>query len=195
HFWSVWGDVRTNTAQVALSIAFLPHQAYLMTDAIVRTIYRKLISRKKLLEWVTAADAERAARGDLASFVRFMWPAELLALVAVVLALVARPESWRVAGAFAAVWALAPFVAYWISMLRPPERKLLTVADAALARHVARRTWRFFEVFVGEEDNWLPPDNFQEDPTPVIAHRTSPTNIGLLFLATSAAHDLGYVGS
>ena len=195
HFWSVWGDVRTNTAQVALSLAFLPHQAYLMTDAIVRTIYRKLISRKKLLEWVTAADAERAARGDLASFVRFMWPAELLALVAVVLALVARPESWRVAGAFAAVWALSPFVAYWISMLRPPERKLLTAADAALARHVARRTWRFFEVFVGEEDNWLPPDNFQEDPTPVIAHRTSPTNIGLLFLATSAAHDLGYVGS
>ena len=85
HFWSVWGDVRTNTAQVALSIVLLPHQAYLMTDAIVRTIYRKLISRKKLLEWVTAADAERAARHDLAAVIRFMWPAELLALLAVAL--------------------------------------------------------------------------------------------------------------
>jgi cyclic beta-1,2-glucan synthetase len=82
HFWSVWGDVRTNTAQVALSIVLLPHQAYLMTDAIIRTIYRKLISRKKLLEWVTAADAERAARHDLAAFFRFMLPAELLALLA-----------------------------------------------------------------------------------------------------------------
>jgi cyclic beta-1,2-glucan synthetase len=195
HFWSVWGDVRTNTAQVALSLTFLPHQAYLMTDAIVRTIYRKLISRQKLLEWVTAADAERAARGDLASFFRFMWPAELLALVAVVLALVVRPGSWRVAGAFAVVWIVSPFVAYWISVLRPPERKVLPVADAQFARQVARRTWRFFETFVGPEDNWLPPDNFQEDPAPIIAHRTSPTNIGLLLLATSAAHDLGYLGS
>ncbi len=65
----------------------------------------------------------------------------------------------------------------------------------AFARLIARRTWRFFETFVGAEDNWLPPDNFQEDPAPVIAHRTSPTNIGLLLLATSAAHDLGYVSS
>ena len=60
---------------------------------------------------------------------------------------------------------------------------------------IARRTWRFFETFVGAEDNWLPPDNFQEDPVPVIAHRTSPTNIGLLGLATVAAHDLGYVST
>ncbi len=81
HFWSVWGDVTTNTAQVALSLIFLPHQAYLMTDAIVRTVYRKLISRKKLLEWVTAADAEKDARRDLAAFFRFMLPAELLTLV------------------------------------------------------------------------------------------------------------------
>ena len=65
HFWSVWGDVTTNTTQVILSIVFLPHQAYLMTDAIVRTIYRKLVSRKKLLEWVTAADAERSARNGM----------------------------------------------------------------------------------------------------------------------------------
>ena len=61
----------------------------------------------------------------------------------------------------------------------------MSVADVQLARRVARRTWRFFETFVGAEDNWLPPDNFQEDPAPVIAHRTSPTNIGLLLLATS----------
>ena len=60
---------------------------------------------------------------------------------------------------------------------------------------IARRTWRFFEVFVGDEDNWLPPDNFQEDPQPVVAHRTSPTNIGLLLLATVSAHDFGYVGT
>jgi len=195
HFWSVWGDLRTNTAQVALSIVFLPHQAYLMTDAIVRTIYRKLISRKKLLEWVTAADAEKNARHDLAAFFWFMWPAELLAGIAAVVTLILRPAAFGVMTAFVAVWVLSPFVAHWISRLRPPERKLLSVNDVQFARLISRRTWRFFEAFVGPEDNWLPPDNFQEDPAPVLAHRTSPTNIGLLALATVSAYDLGYIAS
>ena len=195
HFWSVWGDVRTNTAQVALSIAFLPHQAYLMTDAIVRTIYRKLISQKKLLEWVTAADAEKSARRDLAAFFWFMLPAELLAGIAAGVTLISRPAASAVMSAFVAVWVLSPFVAYWISVLRPLERKLLSVGDVEFARLVSRHTWRFFEAFVGAEDNWLPPDNFQEDPAPILAHRTSPTNIGLLFLATASAHDLGYLAS
>jgi cyclic beta-1,2-glucan synthetase len=195
HFWSVWGDIRTNTAQVALSIVLLPHQAYLMTDAIIRTIYRKLISRKKLLEWVTAADAERVARHDLAAFFWFMWPAELLALLASGLTLIFKPAAFGSVFVFVAAWSLSPVVAYWVSTLPPPERKLLSPADFRFARLVARRTWRFFEAFVGAEDNWLPPDNFQEDPAPVVAHRTSPTNIGLLLLATASAHDLGYVGS
>ena len=67
--------------------------------------------------------------------------------------------------------------------------------DLRFARMIARRTWRFFETFVGAEDNWLPPDNFQEDPNPVVAHRTSPTNIGLLFLSTLSAHDFGYIST
>ena len=195
HFWSVWGDVRTNTAQAALSIVFLPHQAYLMTDAIVRTVYRKLISRKHLLEWVTAADAEKQARRDLPGFFWFMFPVELLTLLAAVLTIIVRPTAWPVMLVFALAWAVSPFVAYWISKPRPTERELMSTSDVQLARRIARRTWRFFETFVGAEDNWLPPDNFQEDPTPVTAHRTSPTNIGLLFLATVSAHDLGYIGS
>jgi len=195
HFWSVWGDVRTNTAQVFLSALLLPHQAYLMSDAILRTIYRKLISRKKLLEWVTAADAERSARNDLSSMLRFMWPAELLTLLVVALTLIVHPAALPVAGAVGLTWITAPLIAWWLSKPRPKERKLLNAEDTKLARTIARRTWRFFEAFVGPEDHWLPPDNFQEDPTPVIAHRTSPTNIGLLLLTTSAAHDLGYVGS
>jgi cyclic beta-1,2-glucan glucanotransferase len=195
HFWSVWGDVRTNTTQVILSIVFLPHQAYLMTDAIVRTIYRKLVSRKKLLEWVTAADAEKEARHDISAFLWFMLPAELLAALALVATLIVRPASLVIMSAFVTVWVFSPFVAYWISILRAPERKLLSNNDVQFARLVSRRTWRFFETFVGAEDNWLPPDNFQEDPAPVLAHRTSPTNIGLLALATVSAHDLGYIAS
>ena len=195
HFWSVWGDVRTNTAQVALSLILLPHQAYLMSDAIGRTIYRKLISRKKLLEWVTAADAEKSGRHDLVAFFWFMLPAELLALEALALTWTFRSAALPVAGTFVALWIIAPAVAYWVSTARVTERKILSPDDVQLARAVARRTWRFFETFVGAEDNWLPPDNFQEDPLPVIAHRTSPTNIGLLLLANVSAHDLGYMSS
>jgi cyclic beta-1,2-glucan synthetase len=194
HFWTVWGDVRTNTAQVALSILLLPHQASLMTDAIVRTVYRKAVSRKRLLEWVTAADAEKASRNDLAAFLWLTLPAEFLVLGALALTWRFNPRALGVASAFAVIWFSSPFAAYWLSKIRGPERKLLSIEDAEFARRVARRTWRFFEAFVGTEDNWLPPDNFQEDPTPVIAHRTSPTNIGLLQLATVSAHDLGYLG-
>ena len=85
HFWSVWGDVRTNTAQIAVEIVFLAHQAWLMMDAIARTIYRKFVSRRHLLEWVTAASSEASSKHDLPAFIRFMWPAEVVVLVAVAL--------------------------------------------------------------------------------------------------------------
>lgn len=195
HFWSVWGDIRTNTAQVALSLVLLPHQAYLMSDAIIRTLYRKLISHRKLLEWVTAAQAESTARHDFVEFFWFMFPAEVLVVLAAVATLIVRPGSLRVMTPFVVVWAAAPFVAYWVSQRTTRPLRVMTGEDLQFARLVARRTWRFFETFVGTEDNWLPPDNFQEDPKPMIAHRTSPTNISMLLLSTLTAHDFGYIGS
>ena len=195
HFWSVWGDVVTNTAQVALSITFLAHQSYLMVDAIVRTAYRKLISKMRLLEWVTAAQAEKASKHDRKAYLRFMWPAELIVGATLALILYLRPQALPVAASFLLLWALAPLVAHWISRHQAREGTKLTGRHALEARLAARRTWRFFETFSTDEDNWLPPDNFQEDPQPVIAHRTSPTNIGLLLLSTIAAHDFGYTGT
>ncbi len=195
HFWGVWGDIRTNTAQVALSLVFLAHQAYLMLDAILRTLYRKLILKRKLLEWVTAADAERSARHDLKAFLRFMLPAELLAIEVLLLTLSVRRQSLPIAAPLIVVWLLSALVAYFVSRRTPPPPRVMTGSDLRFARIVARRTWRFFETFVGPEDNWLPPDNFQEDPKPVVAHRTSPTNIGMLLLSTLSAHDLGFISS
>ncbi|HEU5459074.1 MAG TPA: hypothetical protein VFU83_01215, partial [Pyrinomonadaceae bacterium] len=195
HFWSVLGDFRTNTAQIALSFVFLPHQAWLMCDAIVRALYRQLISRKHLLEWVSQAETERSARDDLGSFVRFMLPALVLTLIALALTFGFKPTALPVMGPLAAVWVLSPLIAYWVSKPRAPERRQLNAEDRKFARLIVRRTWRFFETFVGAEDNWLPPDNYQEDPVPVVAHRTSPTNIGLLLLATCSARDLGYIGA
>ena len=195
HFSSRWGDFRTNTGQLALSFVFLPHHAWLMYDAIVRALYRQLISRKKLLEWVSAAEAEKSVRNDVQSFVWFMLPALILTLIAIGLTFSFKPAALPVMGTLFVVWILSPLVAYWASKPRPAERKLLNDEDTAFARVIARRTWRFFETFVGADDNWLPPDNFQEDPAPVVAHRTSPTNMGLLLLGNHSARDLGYVGA
>ncbi|HTG94315.1 MAG TPA: hypothetical protein VL866_17095, partial [Pyrinomonadaceae bacterium] len=195
YFWSVWRDFKTSSAQFALSVVFLTYQAWLVTDAITRTAYRKLITHKKLLEWVTAADAERSAGRDLSAFFRFMLPAEVIVISTVALTLIVNLPAWRVMIVFVVVWSTSPAIAYLISAARGIEPKLISSRDVHFARMIARRTWRFFETFVGPEDNWLPPDNFQEDPLPVVAHRTSPTNIGLLSLATLCAHDLGYVGT
>ncbi|HYJ46445.1 MAG TPA: hypothetical protein VEV81_07510, partial [Pyrinomonadaceae bacterium] len=195
HFWSVWGDVRTNTAQVGLTITFLAHQSFLMIDAIARTVYRKLISRRHLLEWVTAAQAETTSKHDRKAYLRFMWAAEVIAGLAFLLVFWLRPGALASALPFLLAWGLSPLIAHWVSRHRVFEAEELTAKDAREARLAARRTWRFFETFAGEEDNWLPPDNFQEDPRPVVAHRTSPTNIGLLLLSTVAAYDFGYTGT
>ncbi len=195
HFRSVWSDFKTNAAQVGFAIACIAHQAYLKTDAIVRTLYRKLISRRNLLEWTTAAQAEKGNKHDLTSFLRLMWIAPFISIVCLALILWLRPTALPVAAPFLLLWFVSPFITYRMSQPLPPERVEISPQDKNEARQIARRTWRFFETFVGAEDNWLPPDNFQEDPKPVIAHRTSPTNIGLFLLSTVAARDFGYLGA
>src|SRR5438132_9690393 len=165
-----------------------------MADAIVRTVYRKVVSRRHLLEWVTAARAERSSKHDRRTFLQFMWAAEAIALVALVLVILTNDRSLPYALPFITAWALSPLIAFYVSRRRSERPVEFAPRDVRAGRVVARRTWRFFETFVGDEDHWLPPDNFQEDPRPVIAHRTSPTNIGLVLLSTVAAYDFGYVG-
>ncbi|HYT50159.1 MAG TPA: glucoamylase family protein, partial [Pyrinomonadaceae bacterium] len=193
HFWSVWGDLRTNTAQLAVEIVFLSHQAYLMVDAIIRVAHRKLVSKKRLLEWVTAEHAEKSSEHDLRSFLEFMWPATAIALAVTILIAIAHARALPIAAPFVLAWILSPLIAFSVSRRRVEEAQEITARDVRTGRIVARRTWRFFQTYVGDEDHWLPPDNVQEEPLE-IAHRTSPTNIGLLLLSTLSAYDFGYVG-
>jgi cyclic beta-1,2-glucan synthetase len=195
HFWSLLGDVRTNTLQVLFVIVVLAHQAYSNTDAVVRTLYRKLISHRGLLEWKTAAQSESDYPDSRISFLRSMWVAVVLSVISLALVFWLRPPALLVAAPFLLAWIFSPFIAYRISLSPRTKQIPLSNADTALARSIARRTWRFFETFVGDDSHWLPPDNFQEDPEPKTAHRTSPTNIGLLLLSTISAHDFGYIGT
>ncbi|OWK36353.1 glycoside hydrolase family 94 protein [Fimbriiglobus ruber] len=179
--------------QAALQIVFLANQAWTAADAIVRTLYRLAVSRRHLLEWETAAATESRLGTGVLPFVWAMAPACVFAvIVAVVVAWVA-PENLSAAGPVLLAWFISPLVAYVVSRPRDVSDKPLAAADRTALRRVARKTWDFFETFVGPDDNWLPPDNYQEAPLGVVAHRTSPTNIGLYMLAVVAAHDMGYV--
>ncbi len=122
-----------------------------------------------------------------------MWILPVVAVVVATGLALRHPGALPVAGPVIVLWMLAPATSWWLSQPIRPSRSGLSPEDLAFLRTVARRTWRFFETFVGPDDNDLPPDNFQEDPPQGIAHRTSPTNIGLSLLANLAAYDFGYV--
>ena len=196
HLRAVGTDLVLAVSQVGLTVTLLTHQAWLMTDAIVRTLFRVYVTRRNLLEWVTAAQAKSGFDITLGSVCRGMGGAVALAAIAAILVPFGPAGAWLIATPFLLVWGLSPVVAYWISL--PPRAtgaQPLSADDARMLRLTARRTWRFFETFVVSEDHTLPPDNFQEEPTPVVAHRTSPTNLGLYLLSTIAAHDFGWIGT
>jgi len=191
----VGADLVRALAQTGLRLVLLADQTCLMADAIVRTLARLTVTRKGLLEWTPAAEVKRRADGSMGAF--FRRQAASLALAAGLGALVAltRPAALPVALPFLLLWLSAPVVAWAISRPAPIDRELLPEDAVGPLRRIARRTWLYFETFAREEDNALPCDNFQEMPEPVAAHRTSPTNIGVLLLATVAARDLGWIGA
>ena len=196
HLRAVGADVATASALVGLSITLLAHQAWLMVDAIVRTLVRLYATRRNLLEWTTAAQAKDSHDLDLAGFYQQMAGGVATAAATAVLVVTMKPDAGWIAAPFVGLWLLSPLVARWVS-LPPPESAAsqLSADDIGALRLTARRTWRFFETFVGAEDHGLPPDNFQDDPRPVVAHRTSPTNIGIYLLATVTARDFGWIGT
>ena len=195
HLDAVGRSAGKQLAQAAITLAFLPHEALTNLDAILRTAVRLLCTGRDLLVWQTAHDSERHAQAGLRGVCRSMWIGPVLAPVAATALLALRPGALPIAGPVLALWLASPGLAWLLSRpirLRAPR---LTAQDYLFLRTAARRTWRFFETFVGPADHHLPPDNFQEHPTAEIAHRTSPTNMGLSLLSGLAAHDFGYISA
>lgn len=179
-----------------LAMVCLLHEAVLSLHAIAVTLWRSIVSRRHLLEWTAAAQvaanlSDRSARFAIWREMRV----SVAAAVAIAAALVwMRPDSLPAALALLVPWLMAPEIMLWASRPRGPPVEPLRAEDERYLRLLARRTWYFFEQFAGPEDNWLPPDNFQGPPHEEIAHRTSPTNIGMLLMSSAAAWDLGYLG-
>jgi cyclic beta-1,2-glucan synthetase len=199
YYWSILRDAGEGVQQFALGLTFLPDQALTSVDAVLRTLWRVLFSRRNLLEWTPSSRTERSSTDDLASIARELAFSSVLSLglLALVVGLAlggGRGLSALVAaGPILLLWLLAPVVAHYTGRRpRVPSRQLPRARRPQAMRY-ALLHWRFFERFVNEDTAWLAPDNFQEDPRPVVALRTSPTNIGLQLLSTLSASELGIV--
>ena len=189
-------DARFAAYHAALTLTMMAHQAWLMFDAIVRTLARIFVTHRALLEWTPAAHAaSRTPRDTPGHYDGMVGGIGLTASAALAVA-VWQPDAWPVALPVLILWGLAPAIAHWVSLPGAAEQSApISPDEARTLRLIARRTWRFFTTFVTSETRALPPDNFQETPHPVVAQRTSPTNIGLYLLSTVAARDFGWVGS
>ena len=204
-------DAVIGAKQFILAVIFLPHQAWTAGDAIVRTLHRLLVSRRHLLEWKSARKTERTHASDA----RAVWRDMRMPIAGVVFvaAAITAMDVWRRAHLAASVrwngewalaaavwsttivWAASPRIARKLSAPVRTAIKVLTARAREDALRYAKIHWKYFEKFANESTYWLAPDNFQEDPAPVVAMRTSPTNIGLQLLSTVSAHDLGFIGA
>ena len=186
---------------VLFTLIFLASDAWISLDAIARSLLRVSVTKRKLLEWTTSSDAERSQRTDIPGFFRTMWLGPVIAagVAFLVCDLLRHGRSRDCRGRrFRCSWRLWAIVAAGCLVAQPSSHGDAAISVRLLEKQrqflqkLARRTWRYFEVFVTAEENWLPPDNVQERLSAVVAPRTSPTNIGIALLANLAAYDFGY---
>ena len=194
HVAAEWDSILTSARQVFLSATFLAHQAWLMTDAIARTLWRLLVSHKPMLQWVSV-DRLAGVKRTPAQVFRSMWAAPALALGVAAIVAAFAPAHLPLALPWVALWLVSPAIAYATGRQPVHVRQTLGEVEREVFRKVARRTWRFYEDLLTPADHWLIPDNYQEDREDPVAHRTSPTNIGLQLLSTLAAYDFGYLSA
>ena len=182
--------IKGSIYRMALNLSFLPYKVYNDLNAIIKTIYRKNISKKNLLEWTTAEDAEKAGKTDLKSYYKLMNINLILGLILLILSFILKDIGWMM---LAVGWIIAPCFAWNLSKPIDENKTKLTEKQNEYIKEVGLKTWNFFADCISEKDNFLPPDNYQENRREKIAHRTSPTNIGLGILSIISACDLKFI--
>lgn len=195
HLAAATRNARQQFIQAIFMLVCLPYEAFYSLDAIVRTSYRMMFTHKLLLQWNPSEESDRGNRTDLIGFCRTIWIGPVLATTTLISLSLTQPLVLAVASPILALWFASPAIAWWLSSPLVRRQESLSAEQTLFLRKLFRKTWAFFETFVGSDDHWLPPDNFQEDPVPVVAHRTSPTNMGLALLANLAAYDFGVISA
>jgi cyclic beta-1,2-glucan synthetase len=195
HLHSAGRAIIRYMAQAGFSLTFLPYEAFFSLDAVVRTEGRMLFTHKRLLEWNSSSSSKNRGRNDLAGIYQSMWIAPTIAIAMASYMAFWRPDVLYIVWPLLVSWSISPAVAWWISLPLDTPKAKLSEDQIIFLRKLSRKTWKFFETFVGPESHWLPPDNYQEKPRSVVANGTSPTNMGLSLLANLAAYDFGYISA
>jgi cyclic beta-1,2-glucan synthetase len=195
HLHSAWKAIVRYLAQAGLSLTLLPYEAFFSLDAVFRSGWRMLFTHKLLLEWNSSSSSKSSGKDDLAGIYQSMWIAPAIAIAMSSYLLFWRTDVLYIVWPLLVSWSLAPVVAWWISLPLDAPKTKLSEDQTIFLRKLSRKTWKFFETFVGPESHWLPPDNYQENPCSVVANGTSPTNMGLSLLANLAAYDFGYISA
>lgn len=192
HLSSCAEETKTKLLQILMTIAFLPSQAWVQCDAITKAIFRILFSKKHLLDWNPFS--QKKIKKIQLGLKDFLDPLPLCTFFIFLFMSYFRPTNLVVASPFLLFWFFSSWMKKLLHHKAKKKPKQLNQNERMSYRSYARSTWYFFERFVSHQGNWLAPDNFQENPKPVVAYRTSPTNIGLQLLSYACAYDLGYIG-
>lgn len=195
HFAGAGDSMFRRFLLAAFSFICLPYEAFFSLDAIVRAVWRLRVSHRKLLEWNPSDQVRNASGKGLIRTVRSMWIVPCVSVASLILFALLRPELLATAGPVLVLWLAAPVVVWRLGLPIPRKRENLSPKQIRFLRRTARKTWTFFAAYTGPEDHWLPPDNVQMEPDAAVAHRTSPTNMGLALLANLSAYDFGTISA
>ncbi len=193
HFFEAFILMGNQLFSFIFAVSVLPYEAFAYSGAAILSVWRMVVTRKKLLEWAPSASVSRDKSSSLAEIFYSMAIAPLTALFCTGFLLYVNSTILYIISPIIILWLLAPVMVWSVSKAEAEENTNLPEEQTLYLHRIARKTWYFFERFVTEEDNWLPPDNYQEQPVAAIAHRTSPTNMGLGLLANLTAYDFGYI--
>ena len=176
----VIGALKASVLRGILEISFLPNKAIITLNSIIKTIYRTKVSKEHLLEWLTAEEAEKQAKTDIVSYYKFMWANALFGILTLLIGIFTKQIFEVILGV---IWLFGPIEAYYLSKdankIEAVEK--ISKQDKDYLLETGKKIWNFFDDTMNEENNFLPPDNYQEYRKEVIAKRTSPTNIGLRY--------------
>ena len=179
---------RENALVTMCSLIFLLHQALISIDAIVRAVGRVVVTRHKMLEWETAAEAEAAARPKATVDLYLEWTPWISVALGVVIWLV-RPAALPYAAPLLGLWMVSRAFSNWLNRRPRAGHSRLSTEEVQVLRESADRIWRFFHDWSSSSTNWLIPDSVRDDGA--VELRLSPTNLGMLLDARIAAVHLG----
>ena len=188
-------NVRQHFVRLPIVLACLPYEAWYSLDAIVRTLWRTMVTHRRLLQWQPSSEVSHSLPDSMLAEWRRMAIAPLFSIALGVALFLTHPVALPIATPILLLWALSPALMAWLGRVQPRRSARLDAEQRRFLGALSRKTWAFFETFVTADENWLPPDNVQEQPSRTVAHRTSPTNIGLYLLANVAARDFGYMSA